>query len=112
MAIQTTYSQARARLAALCDEVTANREVVIIHRRGAEDVALIGEIGHMTDQDRTVRIRKLTGHGAESDLQTTTPAQRLGMMWQLALDAWAFTGETVAESRLPRHVVRVVRGKR
>jgi antitoxin YefM len=41
MAIQTTYSQARARLAALCDEVTANREVVIIHRRGAEDVALI-----------------------------------------------------------------------
>jgi antitoxin YefM len=40
MAIQTTYSQARARLAALCDEVTANREVVIIHRRGAEHVAL------------------------------------------------------------------------
>jgi hypothetical protein len=32
---------ARANLAALCDEVTANREVVIIHRRGAEDVALI-----------------------------------------------------------------------
>ena len=30
-----------ALLAALCDEVTANREVVIIHRRGAGDVALI-----------------------------------------------------------------------
>jgi antitoxin YefM len=44
MAIQTTYSQARARLAALCDEVTANREVVIIHRRGAEDVALISAV--------------------------------------------------------------------
>lgn len=41
MAIQTTYTHARAHLAALCDEVTANREVVIIHRRGAEDVALI-----------------------------------------------------------------------
>jgi len=41
MAIQTTYTHARANLAALCDEVTANREVVIIHRRGAEDVALI-----------------------------------------------------------------------
>ena len=39
MAIQTTYTNARANLAALCDEVTANREVVIIHRRGAEDVA-------------------------------------------------------------------------
>ena len=41
MAIQTTYTHARAHLAALCNEVTANREVVIIHRRGAEDVALI-----------------------------------------------------------------------
>ena len=41
MAIQTTYTHARANLAALCDEVTASREVVIIHRRGAEDVALI-----------------------------------------------------------------------
>jgi antitoxin YefM len=41
MSIQTTYTQARASLATLCDEVTANREVVIIHRRGAEDVALI-----------------------------------------------------------------------
>ena len=41
MAIQTTYTHARANLAALCDEVTANCEVVIIHRRGAEDVALI-----------------------------------------------------------------------
>ena len=41
MAIQTTYTHARAHLAALCDKVTANREVIIIHRRGAEDVALI-----------------------------------------------------------------------
>ena len=41
MTIQTTYTHARANLAALCDEVTANREVVIIHRRGAGDVALI-----------------------------------------------------------------------
>jgi len=41
MAIQTTYTHARANLAALCDAVTANREVVIIQRRGAGDVALI-----------------------------------------------------------------------
>lgn len=41
MTIQTTYTQARANLAALLDEVTANREVVIIQRRGEEDVALI-----------------------------------------------------------------------
>jgi antitoxin YefM len=41
MAIQTNYSAARANLASLLDKVTGNREVVIINRRGAEDVAMI-----------------------------------------------------------------------
>ncbi|PIE63967.1 MAG: prevent-host-death protein [Desulfobacterales bacterium] len=41
MPIQTTYTQARASLASLMDEVTDNREVVIIQRRGCEDVAMI-----------------------------------------------------------------------
>jgi len=41
MPIQTTYTKARANLAALWDEVTQNREMVIIQRRGAEDVVLI-----------------------------------------------------------------------
>ena len=41
MPIETTYTQARANLAALWDEVTVNREVVIIQRRGAEAIALI-----------------------------------------------------------------------
>jgi antitoxin YefM len=41
MTIQTTYTQARANLAALWDQVTDDREVVVIQRRGAEDVALI-----------------------------------------------------------------------
>jgi len=41
MTIQTTYTQARAQLASLLDEVTNNREIVIIQRRGEEDVALI-----------------------------------------------------------------------
>jgi len=41
MAIQTTYTHARANLATLLDEVTKNREVVIIQRRGREDVAMI-----------------------------------------------------------------------
>jgi hypothetical protein len=32
------------------------------------------------------------------------------LMWQLTVDAWAFKGEPEhAESRLQRHVVRVVR---
>jgi antitoxin YefM len=41
MITHTTYTQARAKLAALCNTVTDNREVVIIRRRGAEDVALV-----------------------------------------------------------------------
>lgn len=38
---EITYSQARANLARLLDEVTENREVVIIRRRNGEDAALI-----------------------------------------------------------------------
>lgn len=41
MTIQTTYTQARAGLAKLLDQVTHNREVVIIQRRGEEEVAMI-----------------------------------------------------------------------
>ncbi len=41
MAIQTTYTQARADLARLCDAAARDNEVVIITRRGAEDVALV-----------------------------------------------------------------------
>jgi antitoxin YefM len=41
MAIQSTYSNARANLASLLDRVTDDREVVIISRRGSEDVALV-----------------------------------------------------------------------
>ena len=41
MTIQTTYTQARDGLAKLLDQVTHDREVVVIRRRGEEDVALI-----------------------------------------------------------------------
>lgn len=41
MGSTTTYTQARATLARLCDEAVATREPVIITRRGAEDVALV-----------------------------------------------------------------------
>ncbi len=41
MTIQTTYTQARAELAKLLDRVTHDREIVVIQRRGEEEVALI-----------------------------------------------------------------------
>ena len=63
----------------------------------------------MSVRMRVIRISKLQDQDRADDLQSTTPAQRLQMMWQLALDAWAFKGESVAELRLPRHIVRVLR---
>lgn len=66
----------------------------------------------MIEPDRTIRVRPLAAQGAEDDLRDTTPEERLEMMWPLAVDAWAFKGEPVGESRLLRHVVRVVRGGR
>jgi antitoxin YefM len=41
MPIQTTYTDARANFAKLCDRVVSDLDVAIITRRGAEDVALI-----------------------------------------------------------------------
>ncbi len=41
MSTVTTYTNARATLAALCDQVASTREPVIIQRRDAEDVALV-----------------------------------------------------------------------
>jgi len=39
--LQTTYTNARANFAGLCDEVTENREIVVIRRRKGSNVALI-----------------------------------------------------------------------
>ncbi len=41
MTIRTNYTEARAALAKLMDQVTRDREVVIIQRRGEEEVAMI-----------------------------------------------------------------------
>jgi antitoxin YefM len=41
MATEMTYTQARAHLAALCDQVASTREAVVIRRRGHEDIALV-----------------------------------------------------------------------
>ncbi len=43
MSISLTYTQARANLAKILDDVSLNREVVIINRKNAENVALVSE---------------------------------------------------------------------
>ncbi|MGA2064793.1 MAG: hypothetical protein ABSG86_07480 [Thermoguttaceae bacterium] len=65
----------------------------------------------MVQSERTIRVTRLSAQGTERDLENTTPEERIGMMWQLALDAWEMMGEPVVGPRLPRHVVRVIRGK-
>lgn len=41
MAVETTYTQLRETLASVLDRVVDDREIVIVRRRGAKDVALI-----------------------------------------------------------------------
>jgi antitoxin YefM len=41
MAHRTSYTAARANFASLCNRAIENREVIMINRRGAEDVALL-----------------------------------------------------------------------
>ncbi len=47
----------------------------------------------MKDIGRNIQIRKTSLKEETDDLKNTTAAERWAMMWQLALDAWAFRGE-------------------
>lgn len=62
---------------------------------------------------RDVTVRKTSLRQAEqrNDLQGKSPHELIGMMWQLALDAWSFKGNVDAEPRLQRHVVVLKRGR-
>ncbi len=59
--------------------------------------------------ERNIQVRKTSLKEEIDDLKNTTPEQRWAMMWQLAQNAWAFKGETVAEPGLHRHIIRVYR---
>jgi antitoxin YefM len=60
MPIQTTYTHARANLSKLFNEVTENREVVIIRRRNGEDVAVVAadELASITETAHLLRSPK------------------------------------------------------
>lgn len=51
MTVEFTYTTAREQLATLLDRVTKDREVIIIQRRGNEDVAMIAadELASLTE---------------------------------------------------------------
>ena len=56
---------------------------------------------------KNMLVRKSSLYNADSDgdLKDKSPAQLLGMMWQLALNAWAFKENLNAEPRLQRNVI-------
>ncbi len=56
---------------------------------------------------RRMLIRKVSLHEPDrnGDLKGKSPQQLLGMMWQLALNAWSFKDNLNVEPRLQRHVV-------
>jgi len=60
MAIKTSYSQARAQFAHLLDEVVQNQEIVIVSRRGKEDVAMISasELSSLVETTHLLRSPK------------------------------------------------------
>jgi antitoxin YefM len=92
MAIETTYTNARANFATLCDEVATNREVVIIHRRGAEDVALISaaELNSLLETAHLLRSPKnaerLLTALARAQRRTTTPQSVEALRHEVGLD--------------------------
>jgi antitoxin YefM len=63
MPVQTTYTRARANLAKLCDEVANNQEIVIINRRGSNDVALVSaeELSSLMETAHLLRSPKNVG---------------------------------------------------
>lgn len=80
--LQTTYTDARANLASLCDEVTDNQEIVVIRRRKGKSVAMIDaaelqslvESAHLMRSPKnaerllTALDRALKGQGEASDI--------------------------------------------
>jgi hypothetical protein len=60
----------------------------------------------------TVRKGRLHDREMESPLTPTTPEERLSMVWPLTVEAYAFKGLNVAESRLPRHHLCITRRAR
>lgn len=82
--LQTTYTNARANFAGLCDEVIENREIVLIRRRKGNNVAMIAadelqslvETAHLMRSPKNAERllsaleRALKGGGETSSLQS------------------------------------------
>jgi hypothetical protein len=62
----------------------------------------------MQAENKSMRIVKLEASDQDEHPKSSMPADRLAMIWQLTLDAWALKGDSIADDF--RHdVVRVIR---
>jgi antitoxin YefM len=90
---RTTYTNARANLAKLCAQVADDREIVIINRRGAEDVALVAaselagllETAHLLRSPKNAQ-RLLTAL-KRAQKRTTKPQSLARLRQELGLEA-------------------------
>ena len=66
-----------------------------------------------TPMDRTrVVVSTLRDQGSDDLIADGIPAELMGMVWQLTLDAWAFKDPSSAKLQFQRHAIRIVRGGR
>ena len=85
MPSQMTYAKAAANLAGLCDQVTSDRDVVVISRRGADDVALVAaselsgllETAHLLRSPKNARRLMTAMNRAESRRAKAESVSRL-----------------------------------
>jgi hypothetical protein len=61
-------------------------------------------------QKDQIRLRKLSDE--DDDFVDASPAERIGMMWELTAELWSLRGQDCAQQRLQRHIARLVRQDR
>ncbi len=92
MPIHTTYTQARANLAKLCDRAADDHEIVIIERRSSKPVALIdaSELGGLLETAHLMRspenARRLAAALERARGETVEPQSVGSLKRELGLD--------------------------
>lgn len=63
--------------------------------------------GMLKLQRDKARLRKLTDE--DDDFVDASPAERLGMVWELTAEVWSLRGQDCAQQRLQRDIASLVR---
>ena len=61
----------------------------------------------MKVQRDKVRLRRLSDE--DDEFVDASPAERIGMIWELTAEVWSLRGQDCAQQRLQRHVASLVR---